>query len=388
MSWACSKRTALFVLLAAVACSDSSGPTTIVNPSATIADLFAVDSAINTAPFRAITDLGGFIALPSAPLPLARIAAALQSSLPPAPTGALRRGGVLWRSPTPGTPRLPAGLLAGRPPVFPDSLLGLVFEWDPNALHYASTSRSGAPLNGVRFILYETDSLTSYPDTGAEVGSLDIIDLAPAAGAQLRFLVRGLNDTPTFLDYSLTFLPGPSGASVSADGFVSNGAAGGLERRFTFTADITYTETAGGADQTVDFSYDYNVRNIGVDLHLASSDDTLQDSTISVIDYRFTRTNESIRLVGADTTTNLGNTDNGQLVVTVNGHLYATLTITNNTQVITDANGAVVPINGNDNRYEDTIFLALLIGVFYAEGTLGVVLAIPGFLLGFSFGLL
>jgi hypothetical protein len=386
ISWARRKRTSLFVLLAAVACSDSSGPTTIVNPSATIADLFAVDSAINTAPFRAITDLSGFIALPSAPLPLARIAAALQHSLPPAPTGALR--GVLRRSPTPGTPRLPAGLLTGRPPVFPDSLLGLVFEWDPDSLHYASTNRSGAPVNGVRFILYETDSLTSYPDTGVEVGSLDIIDLAPAAGAQLRFLVRGLNDTPTFLDYSLTFVPGANGASVSADGFVSNGAAGGLERRFTFTADITYAETAGGADQSVDFSYDYNVRNIGVDLHLASSDDTLQDSSVSVLDYRFTRTNENIRLVGADTTTNLGNTDNGQFVVTVNGHLYATLTTTNNTQVITDANGAVVPINGNDDRYEDTIFLALLFGVLYAAGTLGVVLAIPGYLLGFSFGLL
>lgn len=385
-----STRLAVFILLAAVACSDSSGPSTITNPSATIGDLFAIDSALNTAQFSALGQLSGFIALPSAPLPLTRLAAALQRSLPPSPAGAI--GGVFRRDQLHGTSLLPANLLASasQPPVIPDTLLGLVFEWDPNALHYASTSRSGAPLNGVRFILYATDSVTSYPDTGVEVGSLDIIDLAPAVGAQLRFLLRGVNDAPTYLDYTLTFLPTASAFSISADGFVSNGATGSLERRFTFSADITSTQTAGGADETVDFSYDYNLRNIAVDLHVAASADTLADTSILVLDYRFTHTNENIRLVGADTATNLGPSaiDNGQFVVTVNTHLYATLTTTNNNDVITDANGNVVPIDGNDNRYEDTIFVALLFGVIHAVATLGVVLSIPGYLLGFTIGLL
>jgi len=389
-------RSALFFLLAAAACSDSAtGPSTIVNPAATIADLFAIDSALNTPPFLALTDLGGFIALPSAPLPppLTRLAAVMQQTLPRSPTAALRgalEGGGGRGGQDAVSPRLPSGLAAsaGLPPVFPPEVLGLTFEWDPDSLHYASTNRSGAPLNGIRFILYETDSLTSYPDTGAEVGSLDIIDHAPASGAQLRFLMRGLNDSPTYLDYTLTFTGGPSAISVGANGFVSNGAAGGLERRFTFTAALTATATAGGSDETVDFSYDYNVRNIAVDLHVATSEDTLADTSVLALDYRFTRTNESIRLLGADTLTSGGTVDNGQFVVTVNGHLYATLTTTDNSDVLTDANGDVVPINNNDNRHEDTIFVALVFGIIYATATLAVVLAIPGFLLGFSIGLL
>jgi hypothetical protein len=370
------------------ACSDSpTAPGTITNPAATIADLFAVDSAFDSDAFRALQDLTGFIAQPTAPLPLTRLAAALRVTLPPAPAASARA--TLRRD----LPRRDARLLGGlvgassRPPVLPDSLLGTTFVWEPDSLHYVASSRSGAPLNGIRFVLYDTDTLTSQPDTAAEVGSLDIIDLAPAVGAQLRFLVRGVSGSPTFLDYTLTYLAGASAFTVGANGFLSNGAPGARERRFTFTAAITATETAGGADGTVAFTYDLNVPDVTVELNFATSEDTLQDSSFLAIDYRFTRRNENIRFVGGDTTT-AGNTENGQFVVTVNGHLYATLTITGNTGVVTDANGDVVPIDDNDQRHEDTIILILFFGVLHSTLILGDVLAIPALLLGFSLGLL
>jgi hypothetical protein len=260
----------------------------------------------------------------------------------------------------------------------------LTFVWSPDSARYLASSRSGAPLNGIRFMLYETDTITSQPDTGVEVGTLDILDLAPAVGAQLKFLVRAVSGSPTLLDYTLTFLTGTNAYTVGANGFVSNGAAGARERRFTFNAAITSTETTGGVDETIDFTYGLNVPDVAVELHLESNEDAVRDTAVLAIDYRFTHRNESIRFVGADTTTNAGSIDNGQFVVTVNAHLYSTLTITGGNGVVTDANGAVVPIDDNDRRYEDAIFDIMFFGLLYTTITLGTVLAIPALLLGFS----
>jgi hypothetical protein len=319
-----------------------------------------------------------------APLPLARLAEALRVTLPRAPGRATE--GTLGRNLPRQNARLLSGLMGSlsRPPVFPDTLLGLTFEWSPDSAKYLVSSRSGAPLNGIRFILYETNPITSQPDIGVEVGTLDILDLAPAAGAQLRFLVRAVSGSPTFLDYTLTFLAGTNAYTVGATGFVSNGAAGARERRFTFNAAITSTETTGGVDETTDFTYSLNVPDVAVELHLESSDDAVRDTAVLAIDYRFTHRNESIRFLGADTTTNAGTFENGKFVVTVNAHLYSTLTITDGTGVVSDANGAVVPFDDTDQRYEDDIFDIMLFGVLYASLTLGTVLAIPGLLLGFS----
>jgi len=294
------KGLAACAVFAVAACSDNpNAPTTITNPAATFVDLFAVDSAFDSDAFRSLQALTNFIVLPTAPLPLARLAAALRVTLPPAPAAAAR--GALRRD----LPRRDARLLGGlvsassQPPVLPDTLLGTTFVWEPDSLHYVTSTRSGAPLNGIRFVLYETDPLTSLPDTAAEVGSLDIIDLAPAAGAQLRFLVRGVTGSPTFLDYTLTYLTGAGAHTIGANGFLSNGAPGARERRFTFTAAITSTETTGGADGTVAFTYDLNVPDVTIELNLATSKDTLQDSSVVAIDYRFTRRRTGCSRCGA-----------------------------------------------------------------------------------------
>ncbi len=64
-----------------------------------------------------------------------------------------------------------------------------------------------------------------------------------------------------------------------------------------------------------------------------------------------------------------GNIRNRRDGITVNDHLYATLTTTNSTNVLTD-------------------LLALIVGVIFATGTLAAVLSIPTDLVGFTFGAL
>jgi hypothetical protein len=370
------------IAIAVAACSDSSsGPATISNPAATIRDLLALDSAFQSDPVNALSLLvGNFPATAPPAAALTRAVAALGATLPPRPALAAPH-----RSLEPL-----AGLAAASPmaPVLPDTLLGLTFEWNPDSLKYRPTSRSGAPQNGVRFILYREDGVTGYPDPAQEVGSLDIIDLAPASGAQLRFVVRGSTGSPTFLDYTLTFLPAAQAFTVQASGYISNGRPAALERRFTFDASLTSAALANGLSETVDFVYDVNVPDVAVELHLASVADTVKDTTITAVDYRFSRRTENLRLAGADTSTNGGASSAATFAVTVNGAAYATLRLVNGAATITDRNGAVVPVNGNDQQYEDDIVVALLFGVIDADATLIVVLSIPALLLGFSFGLL
>jgi hypothetical protein len=380
------RATAVFAVVVGAACSDSAtGPTTITDPSATISDLIATDSVFNSAAFAALQQLTNNFPTPTAPQPFARLAAALRVTLPPS-AAALRRDGLRRAVPRHDLDVL-AGLAGPAPaPVLPDTLLGVTFEWNPDSLRYEATSRTGAPLNGVRFILYATDTLTDTPDTAQEVGSLDIIDKAPALGAQLQFVVLGVAGSPTFLDYTLSFLPGANAYTVQAAGYVSNGRPGGLERRLTFNASITHSDLTHGAAEAIDFTYDLNIPDVTVNLHFATTSDTVTDTTITALDYRFTRRRENIRLFGADTST--AASDDGAFTVTVNSALYATATLTGGTFVIKDHTGAVVPINGNDQQYEDDVFGALLIGgVLNALLVLGTVLAIPAILLGISFGL-
>jgi hypothetical protein len=364
-------------VIAVAACSDANAPTTIASPAAVLADLLAVDSVFDSDAYRALQGLTGFIPIPAPPA-IDRLVTGLRAALPSAD----RR-----------LPRRDASLLAGvlgtssRPPVLPDTLLGLTFEWQPDSVRYVASGRGGGPPNGVRFILYEADPLTSLPDTSLEVGALDILDLAPAAGAQLRFLVRGVSSTPTFLDYTLTYLSGPGATRVGATGFVSNGVTGSRERRFTFSAALSATATAAGAEDSVDFSYDLNVPDVAVALRVARSADTLQDSTLTATDYRLTRRSETIGLLGVVTQTNLGSREDGQFAVGVNGHLYAVLTIINGNGVITDRSSNVVPIDLTDQRHEDDVMAIMLLGVLHASAILLGVLAIPAFLLGFTVGL-
>lgn len=376
--------TAAVAAVFSAACSNSpSGPSTITDPVATVGDLLAVDSAFNTPQFSALAAFANVIPVAAPPAPLGRLLAALRVTLPPAPRGLMRQA---MRRPLARHDLTALAHLAGpsQGPVIPDTLLGVTFVWDTISVSYVASNLTGAPLNGVRFVLYDTTAVGT-PDPATPIGSLDIIDKAPASGVQLEFLVLGTTGAPTYLDYTLTLLAGANGFTVDAVGFVSNGLAGVVQRKFTFNAAITHTDVANGASESADFTYSVNVPNVSVTLHLA--DDSVNVTNILSADYRFTRHNENIRLLGADTT--ISGDENGQFTVTVNNNLYATAVITSGTGVIKDHSGNIVPINSNDQQYEDDVFIALLFGgVLQSVAILAAVLAVPSVLLGFTFGLL
>jgi hypothetical protein len=374
---------ALALAVLVTACGDNStAPTTISDPLATIGDLTAVDSAFGSDAYEGLALLASIFPAPTAPVPLQGIAAALHMTLPPAPGAAT--AGALGRGAAPQDLRALLGLSSpALAPVLPDTLLGKTFEYNADSGKYVATARTGAPASGITFILYKESLVPGQPDPNAEVGSLDIIDGNPATGAQLRFVVRGMGGSPTFLDHTLTYIPGNQSGTVQASGYVSNGRAGSLERRFTFDGALNSTALPNGLSQSTDFTYDVNVPDVTVELHLASTEDTVKDTSVLGIDYRFTRRLENIRLLGADTITNTGSTENATFGVTVNDNAYATLTVVNGAGTVRDHTGAIVPVNGNDQQYEDEVLIALIFGVFDATVRFAEVLAIPALLLGF-----
>ncbi len=110
-------------------------------------------------------------------------------------------------------------------PRLPQSALGKTYVFDVNLHRYVpAADRIGAPANGVRFILYAVNPITHEPIIDVEVGHADLLDIGAArpSGIGLRLLV--VSQGQTFLDYTV-FLDGSETAgSLSAAGFLTDGA--------------------------------------------------------------------------------------------------------------------------------------------------------------------
>jgi hypothetical protein len=108
-------------------------------------------------------------------------------------------------------------------PVIRPAVFGRTYVYDATAGQYvADPDRTGAPANGVRFVLYETD------DTGAimpdlEIGYADLIDekAASTSSAGLRFKV--VSGTTTVLDYAFEVGGLFVSPSIEIDGYISDG---------------------------------------------------------------------------------------------------------------------------------------------------------------------
>ena len=155
---------------------------------------------------------------------------------------------------------------AGR--VLPEAALGKTFVYDAVLERYvAAPGRSGAPGNGVRYILYAVNPITRVPIVATEIGHADLTDEgAPgSAGIALRLVV--VSGGTTFLDYSVEIEGTESSGSLSVAGFVFDGktrlrfrveahaATGSAESGFAVAFHFAVPErglTVAGSVQAVD----------------------------------------------------------------------------------------------------------------------------------------
>lgn len=307
------------LLLLGSACQDQ-GPGSLSDPSAVSAELEAVDNAFAGAAFQSYAEVSSLIA-PTAAGALRRTALIVEGSTPTLQNEPVYLRGTkradAWRQLVPYVADLSSG------PIIPDPVLGTTFEWDVDVDAYVATSRTGAPANGVRFILYTVNGITHRPvEPVVEVGYVDLMDESTTGSLQLHIRVLGTGGTPTYLDYTAAIVASSSSFTATVQGSLSNGLSAAGLKTLTFNVSFQVSQNA----VTENASYDLNNPSVSVDVDLRL---TAGPGGIAVsVDLRFARPGEVVRLLAAMTLNTVNNelVVSGTVVVTVNGGVYARAT--------------------------------------------------------------
>ncbi|HEY0518708.1 MAG TPA: hypothetical protein VGC84_04370 [Ilumatobacteraceae bacterium] len=223
-----------------------------------------------------------------------------------------------------------ARLAIARAQLLSPSMLGKTFVYSSAQAQYVASARSGAPSNGVRFVLYAVDPITQQPATSSEVGYADVIDLNPTSplAVALRLVVVG--GSTTYLDYTVSAsATGSSSADFSILGFVSDGAT-------HVDVNVTASVVITGNSSTVNVAWTYTVPSR--DLTVSGSATSL--SSLDAATGQLDLTIHSASTVIHYTFSGTGSTLN--VTVTVNGTTFATITGTFSDPVIRGIDGHVL----------------------------------------------
>ena len=198
-------------------------------------------------------------------------------------------------------------------PVMQPSALGKTFVYDASRRTYVpDATRTGAPPNGVRFVLYEAGG-NGDPVPGREVGYADLTDerrsSPTTAGVRLVVVSGGV----THLDYAFDLTGSLDAATFDVQGFLSDGA-----ERVDFSIRTSSQLFGRGGEASIDATltvprHDFTVMAKAEGIAGESNGDGKIDLTVT------SGTDEIV--VNAETT-------EGQLDAsfTVNGQLLATAT--------------------------------------------------------------
>jgi hypothetical protein len=129
--------------------------------------------------------------------------------------------------------RVPAGALgitgaanreAGSVPLISEENRGATFVYDAAKNEYVKhPTRTGAPSNGVRFVLYATLG-DGKPDPARETGYADLTDLGNTSDDAVALRLVGVNNGLTFVDYAFRADPGENSGEIEIEGFLQNEA--------------------------------------------------------------------------------------------------------------------------------------------------------------------
>jgi hypothetical protein len=295
------------------------------NPTGTSTDIEAVNAAFGSSTFASFSSLSVlFDAAYGAPLVSASAAAMdIRAS------GAAGMRAAAIRS----AQRL-AGLLPGARTSFSApsaaisaAIAGTTFEYSGGT--YVAGVRTGAPANGVRFLLYAVDPVTFAPVLPlVETGYADITDLSGSSTQAAR--VQVVSGGTTYLDYTVT--ASSLTGTITVVGFVTDG---------TYRANVNLRASLSSAGVlTLVYGLDVPQRDVSIDLTMTM---TGLDTGTAAININLTMSgpNGTVSLSGQFTSTG------GTLTVRTGGRTFATITVTGTAEpVITGADG--LPITEED----------------------------------------
>lgn len=311
----------------AAACGDSTGPGPAkpVDPLATVANIQGLNTSFASPAFQSFSLAAVYSpAATSALGPLRTLLRAARPSLAGHPLSAAesRRAAAAFSAAF-----VPSGGVISAS-VLPPAILGTTFEWNPSTLQYEATARTGAPTNGVRFILYALD-VNGAPIVAQEIGYADILDESTSMTQQVHILVVGLDPAVTYLDYTVSATVTATSATLAVLGYITDGVD-----RLDFNA--TLTGTASSA--SFDIRFDVNAANAHVRLKVTLTSPATNVLKVTV-NFRLQFGDELLAVTGSETLNFDTLEDTGSMTIMVNGGIYATVTIVDGNPTYTGGGG-------------------------------------------------
>jgi hypothetical protein len=332
--------TVALVSLSLSGCSGDGGPDAPFNAAGTSADLQAMNTTFASSSFASFSTFGVMFdaALGGSPI-ISSSVAALDvrgkdaAGVRAAAARSARRLAAMLQ------PHSAASLQSGRvAAAVPAEVAGKTFVFDLASNSYVMSELTGAPVNGVRFILYKVDEASYAPlDPLEEIGYADLIDLSGGSTQAARVLVVA-NGT-TYVDYTVTATSNTSSGRVTVVGMITDG---NNQANITLRSTITFS-----AGLTLTYALDLPQRDVSIELSVGSND-LSQDSPITV----------SLTMSGPNGTVSMSgqfNDTSGTLNVRINGHAFATLTATGSSVTITRVDGS--PLTDDEVAALEGVFL-------------------------------
>jgi len=309
--------------LSLAACVTDSGGAPF-NPQGTSSDMSAVAATLSSPAMASLTwSSGSMDAVFGAPMVRSSLGA-IQTAAPA--SGNLAASGQrLVQSAMAFNGRATANVALA---VLPVEALGTTLEYNLLTGQYGATTRTGAPANGVRFILYAINPVTRMPvEPLSEAGYADVLDESTATANSVRLqLVSG---GVTYLDYGVTGSTTATSGRAVIDGFATDGTT-----RVNFVLDNSYSGVVNGAAGSAMFDYSLDAPSLDVSLHYRVGLTQLPTSAlgainvIAAIDITVSGPHGDVGIVGQLVE------GVGALTATVNGGAFAVVTIGGESAVV------------------------------------------------------
>jgi len=219
----------------------------------------------------------------------------------------------------------------------PLSALGKTFVWNATTDRYDISARTGAPLNGVRFVLYTYSDVTfSFAEPLVEVGYAEFIRTANTATA------RVFNGSTKVVDYTVTVGGTANFPTVAMTGFAGTGA-----NLTNFT--LAFGVSASTGNVTTTWRTDMPSRGLTTRVAMAIGATSMNFSAV------IRRGLRKVEMAG--TFSGFGNGDSigtSTLNVKVGDKLFARIAVAMDDVTVTDPDGA--PLTAADEATLESIF--------------------------------
>jgi hypothetical protein len=205
--------------------------------------------------------------------------------------------------------------------VIPAEVLGKTFEYNTGTDAYQVSERTGAPANGVRFIVYAVNPITQVPvEPLQEAGYADLLDQSTTSTNAVRLQL--VSEGVTYVDYGVSGSATATTGLAVVDGFVTNGTT-----KVDFNLKNSYSDVANG---TIGFDYSLDAPTLDVALkYVIGITQVSTAAALADIDVRLTGPHGNVGVNGLLTE------GVGELTATVNGNDFAVVTLDDNSEVAT-----------------------------------------------------